>query len=36
LVTRADAWRFIQDFAASWAAPITDVDGFTDETLDFA
>jgi hypothetical protein len=36
LVTRADAWRFIQDFAARWATPITDTDGFTDETLDVA
>ena len=34
LVTRADAWRFIRDFAAGWATPITDAEGFTDETLD--
>ena len=31
LKTPADAWRFIQDFAAGWATPITGVDGFTGE-----
>ena len=34
LKTPADACRFIQDFAAGWATPITDVHGFTDEALD--
>jgi hypothetical protein len=36
LETRADAWRFIQDFAAGWATSITDADGVTDEDLDAA
>jgi hypothetical protein len=36
LVTRDDAWRFIQGFAARWATPIADADGFSDETLDLA
>jgi hypothetical protein len=36
LVTRTDVWRFIQDFAARWARPITDADGFPEETLDLA
>ena len=34
LKTPAGAWRFIQDFAAGWATPITGVDGFTGEALD--
>ncbi len=36
LATRADAWRFIKDFVAGWAKPITDADGFSDEALDLA
>jgi hypothetical protein len=36
LETRADTWRFIRAFAADWATPITDMDGFTDEALDLA
>jgi cell wall assembly regulator SMI1 len=36
MTSRADAWQFIRDFAADWATPIGDWDGFSDETLDEA
>ncbi|MFC5002780.1 hypothetical protein ACFPIJ_33750 [Dactylosporangium cerinum] len=36
LETRVDAWRFVRAFAADWAAPVTDADGFADEALDVA
>ncbi|MEV5749594.1 hypothetical protein AB0L00_17395 [Actinoallomurus sp. NPDC052308] len=31
---RAGAWRFIQGFAAAWATPLTDADGWDDAALD--
>lgn len=33
---RASAWRFIERFAAAWAAPITAADGWDDAALDEA
>lgn len=36
LNNRNDAWRFIHDFAAEWATPITDEDGSTQAQLDDA
>jgi len=36
LETRVEAWRFVRTFAAGWAAPIVDADGFSDEALDLA
>lgn len=31
---RAGAWRFIQGFAAAWATPLTEADGWDDAALD--
>lgn len=36
LSSRGDAWRFVRDFAAEWATPITDEDGATQAQLDDA
>jgi hypothetical protein len=36
LATRADCWRFIEDFAAGWATPISAGDGISDRGLDAA
>jgi hypothetical protein len=33
---RHDAWRFVREFAAVWATPITDIDGFSDDEIDRA
>lgn len=33
---RAGAWRFIRGFAAAWATPLTDADGWDDAALDAA
>ncbi|GAA0371516.1 hypothetical protein NE235_29700 [Actinoallomurus spadix] len=36
VVDRAGAWRFIRGFAAAWATPLTDADGWDDAALDAA
>jgi hypothetical protein len=36
LNTRLEAWQFIRAFAAEWVTPLTDADGFDDDTLDLA